>query len=166
MIKDNEKLLLFVLISLMTAILIYPFLHECGHYLVALVLKGKVIEFRILPTPYVLCDLSKNSNLERTAIGMAGNWFPIIISMILPANNYVLKVFRIILKIISVFATVISFISVRFLCNEQDDFFQIIRYWEYSKVSLVFIAAGSLMFSAYLLICEHPVKWLRTSFEI
>ncbi|MDO4802710.1 MAG: hypothetical protein Q4A15_11150 [Prevotellaceae bacterium] len=164
--KDCFNAAVFIFISLLTAVLIYPFLHESGHSIAAVLLKAKVAEFQLLPVPYILCDVSQIGNLGRSIIGMAGNFVPMIISILVPSNCFAVKSFRCTLKGISVLAMGISLVSVCFLINEQDDFYQVVSYWNYGKMSLLVIALIGLILAVISLFYEHPVKWLRSSFDI
>ena len=164
--KDCINVALFVFVSLLTAVLFYPFLHESGHSIAAVLLKAKVAEFQLLPLPNILCDVSQIGNFGRSIIGIAGNYFPIIVSAFVPTDCFAVKSFRCSLKIISVLAMAISLVSVLFMVNEQDDFYQVVSCWDYGKMSLLMIALIGLILTVILLFCEHPIKWIRTSFDI
>ena len=56
--KDILKYLGLFFVGLFVAIIIYPFLHEAGHSMAAILVGAKVIDFNLLPLPYVTCEVS------------------------------------------------------------------------------------------------------------
>ena len=55
--KYSIKIIGIFFFGLLTAIIIYPVLHEFGHSLVAIAVGAKVVDFTLFPTPNLMCDV-------------------------------------------------------------------------------------------------------------
>lgn len=73
-----------IMIGLTVAVFIYPFLHESGHSIAAFAVGAEIREFRILPVPYVMCNVAMLSNWQQIMIGVSGALFPFFVSLVLP----------------------------------------------------------------------------------
>ena len=73
---------LFIL-SLITTILIYPFLHELGHVIATILVGIEFSEFHLFPVPYVLCNMVNAGRMEYFVVGFAGVLFPFVVSQLL-----------------------------------------------------------------------------------
>ncbi len=80
--KDVIKGLGLIVVGLMTAILFYPLLHELGHSATAFLVGAEVVEFQILPVPYVLCNMITCGKLGMAMVGVGGMVVPFLITEI------------------------------------------------------------------------------------
>lgn len=77
-----------LLLGLLSAILIYPILHEGGHALATILFGGKVCEFHLLPLPFVICESSQISLSGMILIGLSGMLFPLLFSWVIYLKNF------------------------------------------------------------------------------
>ena len=85
--RDLLKILGIFFFGLLTAIVIYPILHEGGHSLVALVVGADVVEFNIFPVPNIMCNVFELSDLRISAIGFGGIFVPYLISFFIATEK-------------------------------------------------------------------------------
>lgn len=113
--KDFIKFLFILFLGLLTAVIIYPFLHESGHSIAAVLLGAEVLEFDLFPIPSTLCNLVNMNTVEKIAIGLNGLFFPIFFSaamLKMVGNSFWSQYISFVLNGISLLASIISFISV------------------------------------------------------
>lgn len=115
-IGDNLKLILkfFVLlaIGLSIAVIIYPFLHEVGHSLSAIMLGAEIKSFQILPVSSVLVKMnSGTSEFSFLIIGFSGMLFPFIMSFFLSAKNFWKWYARITLRLICILSFLLGIVA-------------------------------------------------------
>lgn len=75
-----RKIVLIAFWGLLVAIIVYPLLHESGHSLFAIVLGAEVIEYKLWPLPYVLCNMKDLSSTSQIIVGAGGVLLPILFS--------------------------------------------------------------------------------------
>ncbi len=109
--KEFLKMIALIIVGLITAIIIYPFLHEIGHSLVALLVGARIVDFNILPIPFVKCEASNVDITGQTLIGVAGIVFPFVLSMMLKSKWFWGWYISLILKGISVYSVILSIIA-------------------------------------------------------
>lgn len=78
--KAALKIIMSLLVGLSAAVIVYPFLHESGHSLAALIAGGRVVEYHLLPLPYILCDVRKVSVMGQCFIGVSGILLPMAVA--------------------------------------------------------------------------------------
>ena len=81
--KDAVKLFGILFFGLLTAVIIYPFLHESGHLIAAVLLGAEVLEFNLFPLPNVLCDMTHMRDISIIIVGLNGLFFPISFSAVM-----------------------------------------------------------------------------------
>ena len=109
--KDILKCAGLLAVGLFVAVIAYPFLHESGHFLAALFLGEKVVDYSIFPTPYVICKMSLLSEFNVVLIGLAGMYLPMIITFIVRPKSFWLWYGVLVTKGICLLSFAISFIS-------------------------------------------------------
>lgn len=82
------RLIGILLVGLLSAILIYPILHEGGHALATVLFGGKVCEFHLLPLPFIICESSDVSLSGMILIGLSGILFPLLFSWVIYLKNF------------------------------------------------------------------------------
>ena len=102
-----------LLIGLTVAIVIYPFFHETGHSIAALMVGGNVIEYHLWPLPNILCDVGKVSSIGKVLIGVSGMLFPIAITTFLfrPQKKFWLWYANLILRGICLLSIAITIVA-------------------------------------------------------
>lgn len=96
------------LIGLLTAILIYPFLHESGHSIATILVGGEVCEFQLFPFPYVTCEVSKINNNGMIIIGFSGMLFPFMFSWLIYVKHFFVCLIGLFLNLICIISFVLS----------------------------------------------------------
>lgn len=91
--KDLLKVIFTMIIGLTIAIVIYPFIHELGHFIACKLVGAEVSKFSVLPA-FVECNILNLSKHDIISIGVSGNLLPTIICIIMtlivkPKNIYV-----------------------------------------------------------------------------
>ncbi len=81
--RDLKKTAYLLLVGLLTAGILYPLLHEAGHWAATLLLGGEILEFHLLPRPNVLCELGKIGGAKRALIGLCGMALPFAAALVL-----------------------------------------------------------------------------------
>lgn len=97
-----------LLVGLLSAILIYPILHEGGHALATILVGGKVCELQLLPLPFVTCESSKINLSGMIMIGLSGMLFPLLFSWIIYLKNFWIWLIGVYLNFICLLSFAIS----------------------------------------------------------
>lgn len=92
--KDILRVVLLTLVVLSIAIVIYPFIHELGHFTACKIVGAEVSKFSLFPA-FVECNVLGLSKQEISIIGISGNLLPTIIMIlytliIKPKNIYII----------------------------------------------------------------------------
>lgn len=172
--KNFLKTLKLMVIMELVVIFVYLFLHEAGHALTALLFGIEILEFKIFPKAYVMCDMSTNNSvIAMIIIGLAGLTFPFIISKILDLFNFKkfhLWYINMSLKYASIFHMLGSlvFAILYLLGNDytEDDVIMLIDF--YPKGTIIYFL---MLFSLALvliidIIKSKPLERLETYYEI
>lgn len=90
--KDFLKVIFTMIIGLTIAIVIYPLIHELGHFTACKIVGAEVSKFNLFPA-YVNCNISNISKQGVIIIGICGNLIPTIVCMLItvlvkPNNIY------------------------------------------------------------------------------
>ena len=129
--KDILKCIGLLIVDLFVAVMIYPFLHEAGHSLVAFLVGASVIEFNLLPLPYVVCEVSEVGDIGKALIGLGGIVIPFIMSMSFKPKRFWLWYANLLIKGISTYAILLSIIAVIFYINginwQNEDIVQVLN---------------------------------------
>lgn len=112
-LKSILKFILLFIIGLSVAIIFYPFLHETGHSITALILGAKIIDFQIFPIPSVLLEMnSSTSKMDFLTIGISGMLLPFVISFLLLSNSFWKWYVKIALRLICIISFISGMISI------------------------------------------------------
>lgn len=84
--KDIIKLIAITVTGFFIAVIFYPFLHEGGHSLAAVIVGAKVEEFNLYPLPNVLCNVQSVGTMGLVIIGISGMLFRFLITAIIQAG--------------------------------------------------------------------------------
>lgn len=172
--KDILKFITMLIISLIIAIFMYPFVHELGHSFACILLGINVIDFEVLPIPYILCDMTFANKIDTIIIGNAGNLMPafiVYITYLFKIKNFNIKFARFYFNcccIISYIVTIISIIitkSGNFDLVYQDDVAQLVNIYDNIWIQHLLIYIVLIIISLIMIIKNKPIKTLLKHFE-
>ena len=86
--KDVLKCFGLLAVGLLTAIFLYPFLHELGHTIAVIIFGSEVSEFRLFPLPSVLCEMDITNQFALVFVGFGGMLFPYVLSVASPGKHF------------------------------------------------------------------------------
>lgn len=158
-------MLLLLFSGLLTAIVIYPFLHETGHAAAALLFGGNVTDFRLFPQASILCDITKLEKGGLAAIGFCGMLFPLVLSFILHPHRFTTWYILLLIKGISFLAFAISFVSILGLgCGigtATDDIVILLKILPDAKPFCIAAILSLMLISIHGIVRQHPFKHLN-----
>ena len=147
--KDILKYAGLFLVGLFVAIIIYPFLHEAGHSMMAILVGAKLIEFNLLPLPYVTCEVSNLNTTSVILIGLAGMFIPAIISIIARPKPFWFWYSNLVLKFICLLSFAISFVAIVLylfgVTIKNEDIVQVINIWNNGVFVLIITMVLSMI---------------------
>lgn len=159
-----------LLIGLLIAIIIYPFLHEVGHLATSFAVGADVVKFRLLPTSYIMCNVANLTEIQRIAIGASGMALPILIALLIPQRWFWTWYVRFILLGISLIALTISVTTLLLpngtVINPQDDIIFIFAFWHGSKITLTMLVCAIGISVLMRIIFDKPIKRICVKFGI
>ena len=167
--KDILKCIALLFVGLFVAGVLYPFLHETGHSVVAILIGAKIVKFNLLPLPYVVCEVTKVGNFGRICIALGGVTIPLIISMLFKPKNFWFWYINLIIKGISIYAVLLSIIAMFLYINGViwmgDDIIQVLKisskegYWLFAYLLIAAFGVG-------IIIKEKPILKCCEYFEV
>lgn len=166
--KDTLKVVGMTLIGFFVALIVYPFLHEAGHSIAAVMLGGECVEFRLFPLPYMVCNAAGMESGSLIIVGLSGLLLPFLISLVIRSRFFYLWYASVLLRGISILSFVISAVVVLLhwggVAVPNDDITQVLDLWQ-GGASWIF--AGALLFTAILItvtVRERPLKRIVSAF--
>lgn len=168
--KDILKCIGLLIVGLFVAVIGYPFLHETGHSIVALLVGAKVIDFSLSPLPYVTCEIATSNKFEIILIGLAGMYLPMIFSLIIRPKSFWFWYMSLLIKGICLLSFVISLVSI-ILYNfgikvSNEDVVQIIDIWLEGDLIIAILMILSMVIVIYSIIKQRPLSRIIEYFEI
>lgn len=168
--KDILKCIGLLVVALFVAVIGYPFLHEIGHSIVALLVGGKVIDFNLLPLPYVICEISMVNNFGLILIGLAGMYLPMIFSLIIRPKSFWFWYAQLLTKGICLLSFAISLVSILLYCFgikvSNEDIVQIMDIWVKGDIILAILMILSMLIVIYSIIKQRPLSKITKYFEL
>ena len=110
--KDLRKAIGLLFIGLLTAVVVYPFLHELGHALAAVIFKSGVCDFRLFPLPSVACEMDIANQFTFAAVGFGGMLLPYLLSVAFPKRCFWLWYLWVVVSGICLLSFAISIVGV------------------------------------------------------
>ena len=164
------KISCLFIIGIITAVIVYPILHELSHSIMCIFWGAEIIEINMLPYPSVLCNVSDVDTIGTIVIGMSGMLLPYIFVNIIKVKFFWIWYATYIVKVISALAFVISNISsFCFLVGKpwpNDDTTQILMMWGDNKwIFLVILIILSIV-AVFGLVSEKPLKKCFENFDM
>lgn len=159
-----------ILMGLVVAIIVYPFLHEGGHSLAALLVCADVVKFQILPLPYVMCNVASLTSIQQIVIGVSGMIIPFLIALLIPRKWFWSWYIRFLLFGISLFAFVISAATLILPngadLNPQDDMLRVLSLWSGAETIMTISLIAISVLIVALIWWDKPVKMICRKFGI
>ena len=167
--KDILKYVGLFFVGLFVAIIIYPFLHEAGHSMAAILVGAKVIDFNLLPFPYVICEVSNLNTTSMILIGLAGMFVPALISIIVRPKSFWFWYCNLVMKFICFLSFAISFIAIVLyifgVTIKNEDIVQVIYIWNYGVFVLIVIMVLSMIGIIRSIIKQKPLMKIMVYFK-
>lgn len=110
--KDALKCFGLLVVGLLTAIFLYPFLHELGHIIAAVAFGFKISNFQLLPLPSVMCEMDMTNKFAIVIVGFGGMFLPYLISLTSPKNHFWLWYLWLVISGICLLSFIISIAGV------------------------------------------------------
>ncbi len=168
--KDLIKILGIFFFGLLTAIIIYPMLHECGHSLIAVSVGAKVVDFTLFPLPSIMCDMFGVSNFKIALIGLGGIFIPYLISFVLRPKSFWIWYTNLIVRGISLLAIIISIVSILLWQNgisvQNEDIVQILNTLNDGAIPFLIVFLLMLIYGISKIILSRPIKKISEYFNI
>lgn len=106
--KDALKCTGLLAVGLLTAVFLYPFLHELGHTLTTTAFGYKIPDFQLFPLPSVICEMDMTNKVAIIFVGFGGMLLPYLISLVAPGKCFWLWYSWLVISGICVLSFVIS----------------------------------------------------------
>lgn len=168
--RDILKYAGLFIVGLFVAIIIYPFLHEAGHSMVAILVGAKVIDFNLLPLPYVTCEVSNLNTTSMILIGLAGMFLPVLISIIVRPKSFWFWYCNLVMKFICFLSFAISFIAIVLyifgVTIKNEDIIQVIDIWNNGVFVLIIIMALSMIGIVRSIMIQKPLIKILEYFKV
>ena len=168
--KDILKYVGLFFVGLFVAIIIYPFLHESGHSMMAILVGAKVIDFNLLPLPYVTCEVSNLNTTSMILIGLAGMFLPTLISIIVRPASFWFWYCNLVIKFICLLSFAISFVAtVLYLFGvtiKNEDIVQVIDIWNNGIFVLIITMVLSMIGIIRSIIKQKPLIKIMDYFKV
>lgn len=146
--KNIVKSMYIFIISLVVSIIIYPFLHELGHIIMARILGIKVIKINLFPSPNIIYVNANINNIGNLLIGFAGMFLPLILSLNVRSKKFWVWYANFILKSICLLSMCISGLAVIFKNSnifEQDDMHTLLSLWKEGRLVYLIIIISTII---------------------
>ncbi len=168
--KEFLKIFGIFFLGLLTAIIIYPTLHEGGHLLAAFTVGAKVVDVGLFPTSYVMCETLSINRLGFAAIGLGGISLPYLLSVLLKPKVFWVWYINFILRCISILAILISYVNV-FLWSkgmplQNEDVAQVLKKSESFAIPLLIIFSVMLACGVMQIVFDRPARKICAYFNV
>lgn len=159
-----------LLVGLLTAGILYPLLHEAGHWAATLLLGGEILEFHLLPRPNVLCEVAKIGGAKCALIGLCGMALPFAAAVVVWPRRFTTWYVLLLLRGISAFALVLSLISVIGrdcgITIMNDDVLTVLRFRPQGGRACAILLTAWLIMAVYGIFRQRPIKKFYMYFEV
>ena len=170
--KDSIKVLKLMFFGLLSAVFIYPFLHESGHVISALFSGAKLVGFTMFPLPNTVCEFDHDNTVSQMMSALGGVVFPYVLSFVLvpkTSKKFIWWYVFFLMRIISIYATFLSMISLFLIaCGVPLKNVDVSVVFEVYPDYTVFIVAGLIMMISFGLIVslkDKPITHFKDYFE-
>ncbi len=168
--KDILKYAGLFFVGLFVAIIIYPFLHEAGHSMMAILVGAKVMDFNLLPLPYITCEMSSLNAISIILIGLAGMFVPALISIIVRPEPFWLWYCNLVIKFICLLSFAISFVAIVLylfgVTIKNEDIIQVIDIWDNGVFVLIITMVLSMIGIVRSIMIQRPLLKIMNYFKV
>lgn len=151
-----------LVVGLLTAVFIYPFIHELGHAAVALMVGADIEQFALSYPQHIICDISHIDSVSRAAIGIGGNVFPYFISSLWQPKNFWAWYVLLLIKVISLLSLALSIISIILYQNgsfdSNEDINQVLAYFTNGDKLCLIVFSLMFIFGIKRIASSRPLK--------
>lgn len=160
--KNIRKYGMILVTGLVVAVLFYPFLHEIGHALVAVIVGTDIVEVSFLPIPSILCNLKEVESYQVAIIGLGGSIVPFFLTICLKPNRFIIWYMCFTVRWISLLSFIISLVAV-FLFEDgnpilNEDVTQVLRFTPHMAPLYRILFTILAIFDVILIIKSKPLK--------
>ena len=160
--KDVLKCFGLLAVGLLTAIFLYPFLHEFGHTIAAIVFGRQVCDFRLFPIPSVMCEMDVTNKISIIMVGFSGMMLPYLLSLISPRKHFWIWYLWLIISGICLLSFSVSIAGVILYANgspmANEDITQIMRFTEEYYVLYLAILIVLSIIRTVQIVRTKPIK--------
>ena len=168
--KNMLKMFLLIIVGLLTAIIIYPFLHESEHAIIALIVGAEITDLNLFLLPFVVCEVSKIDNLGQVLIGLGGIFIPFVISMSLKLKPFWMWYVNLLIKGISTYATLLSVIAILLHINgvswHNKDIIQVLQISQKGIWLFLCVFVVMFVYGCFIIKADKPFIKLINHFNI
>ena len=168
--KDALKIAAITIVGLFIAVIVYPFVHEVGHSLAAVIVGAKVEEFNLYPLPNVLCSVQSVGTKGLVVIGMSGMLLPFLLTAIIQPQKFWSWYICFTMRGICLLSFAISLCSIIVFQTElkmvNEDITQVMQFAPNLSGLYLSILLGLVAWDTLLLIKSHTFQHCMEFFEL
>ena len=168
--KEFFKAISLIAVGLIAAIVVYPFLHESGHTLAALVVGAEVSDIQLLPIPSMLCQLDSSNKMQVIVIGFGGIMLPFMLTVLKPPKRFIPWYLWFLIKGICILSFVISLWAIMFYQTEfgiaTDDMTRVLQFAPEYKVGYGAAVIILLVITIAQAVHSRPTKRCMEYFDV
>lgn len=168
--KDVFKGVLLIAIGLVSAIIVYPFMHELGHSIAACISGAQIYEFHLFPIPNVLCRFDSMNLKGVVLVGFGGMLFPAVLTGIRPPETFLRWYFWFVIKGICALSFLMSLWALVFFRTgleiANDDMAQVLRFAPEYRAIYLAVIIGLLAITVAQLARAKPLKRCLKYFDV
>lgn len=160
--KDVLKYFGLLAVGLLTAIFLYPFLHELGHTCAAIIFGRQVCDFRLFPIPSVMCEMDITNELAVIVVGFSGMLLPYLVSLVPPRKTFWIWYLWLIISGICLLSFAVSIAGIFMYASgglmANEDITQIMRFTEEYYVLYLAILIVLFIIRTVQIVRTKPMK--------
>ena len=148
--------------SVVSLLFIYPFLHEAGHLIAAMISGAESISWEIFPTAHTDFLINPDNSIDVMFISLSGNIAPLIIVLTPSFKLFCLYYFKLTTSLLS---AVTAGLSVMFIVAEYkggdlvfDDAVRFVDLYPDLSTPVLFVLATELIVSVSFIIFTGPIE--------
>ena len=168
--RDALKCMGLLAVGLLTAIFLYPLLHELGHILTAVVFGYKVSNFQLFPLPSIMCEMDMSNKFTIIVVGLGGMLLPYFISLIPPRKHFWLWYFWLVISGICLLSFAIAIAGIVLykmgMSINNEDITQIIVHSEENHILYLITLTALFILRIIQIISTKPIKRCLIEFGV
>ena len=168
--RDALKYMGLLAVGLLTAIFLYPLLHELGHIITAVGFGYKVSNFQLFPLPSIMCEMDMSNRFTIIVVGLGGMLLPYFISLMPPRKQFWLWYLWLVISVICLLSFVISIVGIvsykMGMPINNEDITQIMVHSEENHILYLIILIALFVFRIIQIIHTKPIKRCLIEFGV